>query len=91
MKWYWQDRGKRRLKETCPTATSFTTNPTCSARAAKAGLRSDKPANNHLTYGKIKPRVTGNVNIPVIINNNWRLYKVTGKFVFGVLIARYYI
>jgi hypothetical protein len=43
---------RRSRRETCPSATSSTTNPTWSDRGANSGLRGEKPATNCLSYAR---------------------------------------
>jgi hypothetical protein len=56
--WIWSSGGiiltgenRRTPKETCPSDTLPTTNPTWTALGANPGLRGEKPAANRLSYG----------------------------------------
>jgi hypothetical protein len=47
---------RRIRKNTCPSATSSTTNPTRTDPGANPGLGNDRPATNRLSYGTVFPQ-----------------------------------
>jgi hypothetical protein len=50
-RWNDIDRGKRTWRETCPSATLSTTNPTWIDPTANLFLRGERPATNRLSHG----------------------------------------
>jgi hypothetical protein len=50
----WNDTDRRTRRETCPSATLSTTNPTWTAVDAKPGLHGEKPAANRLSYDRVR-------------------------------------
>ena len=54
MEHWWNDNDGeilRTRKKPCPSATSSTTNLTCSDLKSKQGLSSERPGTNHLSHG----------------------------------------
>jgi hypothetical protein len=56
MKLTGENRSTRR--ETCPSATLSTTNPTWTDSGSNPGLRGEKPATNRLSHGTAQARFT---------------------------------
>jgi hypothetical protein len=59
--WIWSNRemilageNRRTRRNTCPSATSVTTNPTWTELGANPGLRVEKPATNCLSYDTVQ-------------------------------------
>jgi hypothetical protein len=52
MKLTWENRSTR--KETCPSATLNTTNPTWTNPGSNPGLRGENPGTNRLSHGTVK-------------------------------------
>jgi hypothetical protein len=74
-----ENRGTRR--QTCPSATLSTTNPTWIEPGANPGLRGERPVTNRLTWlltaGERRWERKGN-NLPA--SNNWNAWSYTSIF-----------
>jgi hypothetical protein len=52
VQWYWlRGESRRTRRETCPSTTLSTTNPTWIDPDTNPGLRGERPATNHLSHG----------------------------------------
>jgi hypothetical protein len=55
VEWYWQRANRRTRRETCPSATLSTTNPTRTDPDGNPDLCSDRSATNRLSYVMAHP------------------------------------
>jgi hypothetical protein len=51
VEWYWQGETKKLGRETCPSATFSTTNPTCTDLGANLDLHGERSVTNRKSHG----------------------------------------
>ena len=64
MEQWWNDTDREKHKswrKSCPTATLSTNTVTSGGTGSNLGLHSNRPANNHLSYGILKIKMNLNV------------------------------